>query len=172
MAKNGDAKTGIVLAGTLWRFWLMRSHLSEGREWLAGMLALTDGERTAARAKALKGAATLVQNQSDYELARKLFEEGLMIYRELGDRSGVAASLTNLGWMAWRQGDYAAARTLSEEGLALHRELENEEGSIHALNNLGWVAHYSGDFELARSLFEECVSSGASWERNAAWHFR
>jgi predicted ATPase len=43
MAKNGDAKTGIVLAGTLWRFWLMRSHLSEGREWLAGMLAPTDG---------------------------------------------------------------------------------------------------------------------------------
>jgi tetratricopeptide (TPR) repeat protein len=158
MTKTGDAQTGILLAGTLWRFWLMRSHLSEGREWLARMLAMTDGERTAARAKALKGAATLAQNQSDYELARKLFEEGLMIYRELDDRSGVAASLTNLGWMAWRQGNYAAARTLSEEGLALHRELENREGSIHALNNLGWVAHYSGDFELARSLFEECVS--------------
>jgi predicted ATPase len=158
MSRNGDAQTGILLAGTLWRFWLMRSHLSEGREWLAGMLALTDGERTAARAKALNGVATLAQNQSDYELARKLFEEGLMIYRELGDRNGIAASLTNLGWMAWRQSDYAAARALSEEGLALHRELGNSEGSIHALNNLGWVAHYSGDFELARSLFEECVS--------------
>jgi predicted ATPase len=158
MAKNGDAENGILLAGTLWRFWLMRSHLSEGREWLAGMLAVTDGERTAARAKALKGAGTLAQNQSDYELARKLFEESLMIYRELGDQSGVAASLTNLGWMSWRQGDYPQARALSEEGLALHRELGNREGSIHALNNLGWVAHYSGDFELARSLFEECVS--------------
>jgi non-specific serine/threonine protein kinase len=157
-AETGDAETGILLAGALWRFWLMRSHLSEGREWLATILAMTEGEQTAARAKALIGAATLAQNQSDYDLARKLFEEGLMIYRELGDRSGVAASLTNLGWMAWRQGDYATARALSEEGLALHRESNKPEGIIPALNNLGWIAHYSGDFELAQSLFEECVS--------------
>ncbi|HKQ74605.1 MAG TPA: protein kinase [Blastocatellia bacterium] len=157
-AGYGAAETGILLAGALWRFWLMRSHLSEGREWLAGMLAMSDGKRTAARARALIGAATLAQNQSDYDLARKLFEEGLMIYRELGDRSGVAASLTNLGWMAWRQGDYATAHTLSEEGLALHREIANPQGIIHALNNLGWVAHYRGDFELAQSLYEECAS--------------
>jgi predicted ATPase len=157
-AEHGAAETGIRLAGALWRFWLMRSHMSEGREWLAGMLAMTDGEQTAARAKALIGAGTLAQNQSDFDLARKLFEEGLIVYRELGDRSGVAASLTNLGWMAWRRGDYATARALSEEGLGLHRELDNPAGITHALNNLGWVAHYGGDFELAQSLFEECVS--------------
>lgn len=156
--ENRDSGTGIALAGALWRFWLMRSHLSEGREWLAGLLAMTEGGQTTARAKALIGAATLAQNQSDYDLARRLFEEALKIYRGLEDRSGVAASLTNLGWMAWRRGDYETARMLSEEGLALHRELGNSEGIIHALNNLGWVALDLGDFELAKSLFEECAS--------------
>ena len=109
------------------------------------------------RAKVLTGAATLEQNQGDYEVARTFGEEALLIRRTLNDKPGIAAALTSLGWIAWRQNEYAQARTLSEEAMALHQELGNQPGAIQARNTLAWVAHHQGDFQKAEVLHEECV---------------
>src|SRR5579871_6424352 len=64
----------------------------------------------------------------DYATARALYEESLAIRRELGDKNGIADSLSNLGEMAKEQGDYAAARALYEESLAIRRELGDKYG--------------------------------------------
>ena len=60
--------------------------LEEGREHLAGMLALPGAQaRTAARARALYGAGAGLA-QGDLGAARALLEESLAIFRELGDK--------------------------------------------------------------------------------------
>jgi len=155
---NGSAGLGLHLAGALWRFWLIRGYLSEGRERLSRALDKDPRSDSSGRSKALHGMAVLSQKQGDYASARNLYLESLAIRRDLGDRVGIAAVIGNLGNMAFDQGDYAAVKPLYEECLAIFREL-GERGSIAAvLQNLGHVAHYQGDYASARSLREESLA--------------
>jgi predicted ATPase/Tfp pilus assembly protein PilF len=156
--RNGEVDFGLRLAGSLWRFWYGRGYLSEGRGWLARILAQGGTVRTAARAKALHGAGVLAHSQGDHPSARSLFEESLAIGRELGDGRGVAQSLNSLGIMAYEQGDYALARSLHEEGLEIRRSLGDKQGLAHSLLNLGNIASDQGDYVLARSLYEESLA--------------
>ena len=157
--QQGQADEGLRLAGAIWRFWSLRSHFREGRERLETLLKATEtAAPTTLRAKVLSGAATLEQNQGDYEVARVLFEEVLHIRRTLNDKPGIAAALTSLGWVGWRQNEYERAWTLSEEAAALQQELGNQPGVIQARNTLAWVAHHRGDYEQARTLHEECIA--------------
>ena len=153
-----ETEVGLRLAGALWRFWLVRGHLSEGRERLADILTASENaSSTAALAKVLTGAGTLAHNQGDYTAARSWYEQSLGVWEQLEDKGGVADALNNLGWVAWRQSDYVAARALSEKSLALHQELNDKKGVAHSLNNLGWVAHYQGDYVEARSFHERSL---------------
>ena len=158
-AAGGDGAGGLRLAGALSWFWYVRGYLGEGRGWLSGSLAAAhDGLPAAARAKALHGAGVLASEQGDYPAARALHEESLAIRRVLGDRRGIAASLSNLGVMAQEQSDYAAAQVLRQESLALFRELGDRRGVAALLNNMGVVADEQGDYAAARALHEEALA--------------
>lgn len=144
------------IAGSMWRFWDVRSYFSEGREWLKNLLAATFTEGlTVGRGKALRGAGSLAMNQGNYSDARPLLQESLELYENLGDKEGVAVSLNNLGRVVWSQGDYSAARTLFEESQAIQRELGNKWGVASSLVNLGTVANDEGDYAAARALYGE-----------------
>ena len=67
-------------------------------------------------------------------------EGGLALFRELGNKRGIADSLSGLGRLARAQGDYEAARALHEESLAIRRELADRWGIANSLNCLGNVA--------------------------------
>jgi predicted ATPase/class 3 adenylate cyclase/Tfp pilus assembly protein PilF len=152
-------ETELRLCGALGRFWEMRTHLSEGREWCARALSKADAEeRTPERAKVLNVTGTLAWHQADYPAARKMHGESLAIMRELGDRGGIARSLNNLGLVAWDQGDYPSARALHEESLAIRRELGDQGHIARSLNNLGLLAFEQGDFPSAQALHEESLS--------------
>jgi tetratricopeptide (TPR) repeat protein len=147
------------LGGALWWFWLVRGYWTEGREHLAGLLALPGAEaRTAARANALGDAGILARYQGDYAAARALHEERLAICRELEDKEGIAWSLGSLGWAARDQGDHGAARAFFEESLAIFRGLGNKDGIALSLMGLGEAARLRGDCEAARALLEECLA--------------
>lgn len=89
---RGD--TQLRLAAALWRFWMMRGYVSEGRELYAGLLEHR-GRRSTALADALHAAGNLAVVQSDYVEARGYYEQAADIRRELGDRAGEAGSLGN-----------------------------------------------------------------------------
>jgi predicted ATPase/DNA-binding winged helix-turn-helix (wHTH) protein len=157
--ESGAVEEGLRLAGALCQFWLVRSYLCEGRERLARLLPLArTSVPMAARAKVLTGAGHLAHNQGDYAAARALFAESLALWREIGNKRGIASALNDLGWMAWRQGDYTTTRALSAESLALWQELGETQGIATALTNLGWITHHQGDYTTARALFEETLA--------------
>jgi tetratricopeptide (TPR) repeat protein len=156
---QGQGEKGLRLGGALWWFWQVRSYLGEGREHLAGLLALPGTEaRTMARAKALDGAGALAWFQGDYGAARALVEESLAIWRELGNKHGTAWSLTGLGIVARDQGEYGLARALLEESLAIYRELGDKRNIAWPLTILGEVVHNEGDSVAARVLLEESLA--------------
>jgi len=151
----GDAIFGLRLCGALARFWEMRGHLHEGRGWLSVFLAMPLRAPDPVRAKALRGAGSLAEEQGDFDGARAWHEEALAARRELEDELAVAESLSDLGNVANLQGDGRRARELHEQALAIRRVAGDDWGIAVSLNNLGNVAHHAGDNAQARALYEE-----------------
>jgi tetratricopeptide (TPR) repeat protein len=156
---EGTAEICLRIAGALGLFWEARGYFSEGRERLAAIL-LTDAAqgRTAARAKLLTRAAELAYRQSDYAATASFAEEGLAIYREIGDKQGIASALIKLGNAATEMGDYATASGYLEEAMMIWRELGDKHGTARALISLGWIALRPGDFPLAKTRLEEALA--------------
>ena len=161
-SEKHDAGVAVRLAATLWWFWWLRGHLSEGRAWLREILALERGldEDIIWRARALRGAGWLAYAQGDYAAARSLFEQGLILFEESGAedegrRRGIANSLDNLGAVAFALSDNDAARALYERSLAIRRELGDRRAEATSLNNLGLVATAQGEYGPARLMLAE-----------------
>lgn len=95
-----DPDIGLRLATTLSSsFWPVRGHFTEAREWLTTLLARAT-ERIPVRADALNRAGYLAVRQNDYTAASGPLDESSEIWREIGDRSGIAATLRNLAIVA------------------------------------------------------------------------
>src|SRR5262249_17862827 len=155
--EHGLVELGARLGGALWRFWFMRGDLSEGREELEAVLVYKEALPDIIRAKVVVGLATLANMQYDNANAQDLYEESLLMYQTLGDREGVAISLTGLGNVADDQGDQERATALFEESLALFRAAGNKRSMDRVLNNLGNIAINQADYDRAARLFVECL---------------
>ena len=163
-----DAVRGLQIAAGLWQFWNVRGLFTEGRALLAELLALPAASaRTALRAHALSAAGDLAYNQGDDAAAEAMHSEGLTIWRELGDRRGVAAALDTLGALAYRCGECERAVGFLEESLLVKRERQDRWGIASTLHHLGEVALIQGHHSSARTRFEgsllEWVELGDSW---------
>ena len=155
--ENEATDIAMRLAAALWRFWWVRGHLSEGQRWLDAALAKSGIAPLPLRAKLLDGAGTLAWVRGDYDRAATLYQESLTLFTQLGDKRGIALSLSGLGNVASVRGDYANARTQYEESLALRRSLGHTWGIATSLNNLGILAHGQGDYARAAELAAESL---------------
>ena len=88
--------------------------------------------------------------QSDYASARAYSEESLTIKKEIGDQSGIASSLSNLGLVASAQGDYASTRTCWRESLTLYQQIGNRNG-------IAWILQ----------MFARLTAKESRWEQAA-----
>ena len=151
---SGETELALRLVGALARFWSIRGHNAEGRSRLEYALR-TDERPTAARAKALNGAAMM---EFDGATMRLLAEEGLALHRALGDAWGTAYSLLLLGNAATEDSDFEQARQLMDESVGRFRKLGDEHYTLLATDNLAWICLELGDRERARTLHEDVVS--------------
>ncbi|RIK44641.1 MAG: hypothetical protein DCC55_01895 [Chloroflexi bacterium] len=153
-----DREQGARLVGALCWFWHLRTRYNEARSWCDRALALSNAaEPGAVQARLLHGAGVAAQMQGDFAYARRRLEEGLALWRALGERWGAGYCL---GWLAWVEivaGDPVAGRPYAEASLALFRELGDNWGIMFALNALGPVLNNLGDYATGRVLLEECL---------------
>jgi len=159
LAEGKDAESGVRLAAALWPFWLARGYLSEGRGWLESAVSRSGSAPARARAKALTGAGWLANFQGEYGAAKALIEEGLALYRELGDKEGIALSIVMLGSVAvMGQRDDIPVEALIEEGALLRPEVEDRRTVAGLLDIEGGAALARGDLERAVELWEETLA--------------
>jgi predicted ATPase/class 3 adenylate cyclase len=142
------------LAGALQWYWYIRRYKSEGRAWLERVLQQSTTTAAPARAKALYGAGRF---QSNGEQANALIEQALALWRELGDKAGMADALLNLGRVARLQGDYERSEQLLRESLALFRGQQIMWGVVWTLISLGDVALDQGDAAQALEPLQEAL---------------
>ena len=153
---SGDITATLRLACALVRFWYLRGHYREGREWLDWALAAPSDAPAQLRAKALSGSGMLAHLQCEYPAAVRRLEGALRIYRELEDRRGVAGVLEALGCVAREQSRYALARELHEESLSEFQALGDRRGAASIHGQLGFIAWLEGDFAEATA---ECTQA-------------
>ena len=144
------------VAGAIWRYWFIRGHLAEGRLRLERALA-TDERPTAARARALRGAAVLTFNLGDIASARPWAEESLSLHRRLEDAWGTAIALHVLGGQLVEEGDPGRAVPLIEESVQCFNELGDDKYALMATSNLAWAYAELGDRDRARVQHEEVL---------------
>ncbi len=155
--QGGDIGEGLRLASLLSFFWMVRGYLSEGRRWCSTLLARPGGALKY-RAGACGGAGTLARQQADYAEARAMYEQALAIHREVGNRRGIADSLSNLGLIDFHRGEYTAALAQLEDAVPILRELGDREAEAFALNVMGMVKLSQTDYPHARKLLEQSLA--------------
>ncbi|MBE7555297.1 MAG: tetratricopeptide repeat protein [Anaerolineales bacterium] len=94
----------------------------------------------------------------EYELARQLCQESMVLCREMGDTLGLSIALNILGQVAYLKGDYSRSRQLCQESLALKQGIGDRRGMTFSLNNLGQVAYALGEYPEAKAFFEESLT--------------
>jgi len=151
---SGESERALRLAGAVWWVWSLRGHLAEGQRRLANALG-SDARPTAARAKALTGAADLAMDAGEVAAARLLAEQALALHRAFGDSWGSAYSLQLFAHAILDEGDFQMAQPLLEESARLFRELGDHHRELWSTHLLAWNCFRGGDRERARALWEE-----------------
>jgi tetratricopeptide (TPR) repeat protein len=111
-------------------------------------------------AHALKARGALAHMEGDNPTACSLVAKSQAIFRELGNRRGIASTSNNLGYIFRTQEAYEAAIPFLEESLEIHRDLGDRWNIATNLVNLGQMTRCRGDYERARTLLEEALTIG------------
>ena len=191
--QDNDVAAGLRLIGSLWQYWSVRGHLTEGARWLEGLLAragedvdavatgLRDGaalaraqgQRAEARslARALAAVGWLESTRGHSGAARTRFEEALAVFRAIGDSWATRWTLVYLGFVLLSEDDLERTREALEEALSLARESRDSTDVAWILNRLSIVAQYQDDSPKAKALVTESldVLGKAGDKRLIAW---
>jgi predicted ATPase/DNA-binding SARP family transcriptional activator/DNA-binding CsgD family transcriptional regulator len=101
--------------------------------------------------------AEVARNRGDHERAARLIEESLALYREAGDKPGIAWALNSLANVSDNRGDHERAKDLYQEGLALSREIGGARPIGVYLSDWGYALLLEGDLEGATALNQEAA---------------
>ena len=96
-------------------------------------------------------------SQRDLATVCSLLEEALPLFREIGDKWGIAFTLMLSGRLTLQQGDVARAHSLAEESVLLCREIGHRWNASQSIAILAKVANIQRDQAAARALYEESL---------------
>lgn len=153
----GAAAPALGLASSLLRYWVVRWHWSEGREWLAELLDLAGLAPSRLRANGLNALGYLAWHQREFAGARQAYAEALEVARAVGAEAALEQghALRGLGLVASAEGRYDEARPLFEAALDLFRQQADATGIGFALVGLGEVARIQQRYDEAAGFYAE-----------------
>ena len=154
---SGENHLALRLVGALARFWYQTAHVLEGRRRVEAALRM-DAGATAARARALTGAAMLAHLAGDLVTMKARVEEAYDISIALEDAWGSAYSRFLFGHTFIGDDEFARSREVYEESVAAFRELGDEHFTLVASRALAWMCEELGDQDRFRALYEDILS--------------
>jgi predicted ATPase/DNA-binding CsgD family transcriptional regulator len=171
LAEPGETAAGLRMACDLWLYWEARGHLTEGRRYLDALLAWprhTPG--LTVRGRWVAGYLALVQGDGD--AARSLLEQALSAASSLGDAQAAAYAAQFLGRALLFTGEPDRALELTGQALRRHRAAADWQGVMLTLVQLGVMRTLMGHPEAATAPLEECLAGceahGERWNRSYA----
>jgi predicted ATPase len=162
--ETGAIALGLELATAMERYWVTHDP-REGMRWFGALLSHASASDVdpAVRAGALRAYGGATDIAGGAEEARKLWEQSLALYEEMGDEHGRAVMLHRLGVSALRRGDLGTAGELVEASQQIYELQGDRWGQAQNIATLGAIARDAGELELAREL----ISTGGTMAREA-----
>jgi len=149
----------LQLCNALLGFWELRGYVNEGLAFLERTLTVSHDIAPAVRAQALHGAAFFALIQDDNIRAEAFLHQSQLLFRESGDRAGMANILRLQGTLATVKSTYKLARRLLEEALALYLERGDTQKVVSTREALAHIAISQCDYPRAKFLLDENIAS-------------
>ena len=156
-AADGDAAVALVLCAAVWRYWIWRGSLVEGRELVTAALALAATARPRCASGRSTAPARWSRELGDFAGAKELLEESLELARELDDGYRAARVGSNLGTLALFAADFDEAIAHYAESVAYMRALDDPRALSLVVQNLGIAHHGAGNHKQAIELLTESL---------------
>jgi predicted ATPase/DNA-binding SARP family transcriptional activator len=102
----------------------------------------------------------------EFPSSRSYYEQSLSVFREAGDKTGIASAFLGLGRVAMRQGEYSSARALLQESLSLFEEVKAKRPTVEVLNSLVCIGWHERDFATARGYLVDALVLCRETERH------
>jgi len=169
--ESGEVEVGLLIVGLAWRWWQIRAHFAEGREWANRLLAhpAARGD-SVGRLEALSAAGGLAYWSNDYPATRSAYEERLALAERLGDRRQIAEAHYDLSFVGIVEDDLDLVRSEAGQAVTLFEEVGFRPGVLRARQSLVVANFLGGDAKAARSLEEQNLAefrATQSWYRVA-----
>ncbi len=155
--ENGMYEEGARLEISLVKFWLIRGYFSEGDRWSEMFLKEKNKFTIQTRSKFFHYAGKFKQHKGEPDQSRKLFEESLVLKKELNDKKGMSDTLNDIGNLLGSIGEVDSAQKYFERSLAIRRELKDQRGIAKSLRNLGANSVFKDDFKKAKLFLDESL---------------
>ena len=153
-----DKKAGeqaLQLCVALGIFWETRSYFREGAAFLERALLAAQEATAPLKAEALHLAGFLALLMDDAQRAQSHLHESQVLFRESGDKAGMANILRMQGNLAHTKNNYRLGRRLLEEALQTYQEVGNVRGVVSTRYDLASIAISQCNYAGARVLLEE-----------------
>lgn len=155
----GRAEQALRLCISLQGFWEIRGYMSEGLTFLERALSERQSVSPSIQAQALHNAAFFALQQDDHTRAAQLLRECQSLFRESGDRTGMANILRLQGNLALVTSSYKLAHRLLSEALAIYLE-EGDTARIPSTREaLAQIAIVQGEYVDAQSLLNKNITA-------------
>jgi len=157
---EGEARAAARLALAVWRFWHTHTYQREGLRYLECILALdaVTPLPQAVRPRLLNALGVLAHSLYQFDRAMSYHTEALRLFREAGDRLGMAQALCDISRQHFEEMRLKQARDAARESLALARELKDQRAVAHALLLDGFAATEGDQVEDAIPSLEESLA--------------
>jgi predicted ATPase/DNA-binding NarL/FixJ family response regulator/DNA-binding XRE family transcriptional regulator len=156
---TGANEVGLLLAGRLWRWWLISGRISAGRRWLDTFLARAGRRDDLPVARGRCAAALLAAENGAYHEAIGLAEPAQRTFEAHGRDADAALAATVIGSAERYLGDAAASRQAFEKALTLRRRSSDRRGVSVSLNNLALLELDAGNLGAAEALLRESIDA-------------
>jgi non-specific serine/threonine protein kinase len=146
------------MAAWLLPYFYSIGYLSEGREWLAQLLAASaDAQPSAARAQALSAATKLAAHHGDSATTRSTGAEYLGLPPTLQEPAWTADVLAGLAIVDTRQGDLDAAQRQGLQAVALAQSIGDPVDAAIYRTYAATAAHLAGRLDEAADLYTQSL---------------
>lgn len=156
--ENKLFEEGNRLAVSLGKFWEIRGHVHEGKQWMDKLLSESGNLAPELKAASLKLSGILHNIMGEHLKSIHLLEESLSLYRSAGNMVGTSQALNILGLVETDVSRLDDAYRHLSEGLELKRQAGAPIGICSSLNSLGLLVKLKGNYELAKEYFTEALS--------------
>lgn len=147
----------LQLAGALFEFWALHSHILEGLEMIDLVLkaAPDNGELLLLRAKAMNGAAILTLFAGEHTAAYRYAEKAIDIAKRVEEDWNVALASMAIGLTHVWQREFDVAEMIFNNGLEAARRINDKWLMATLFNGVGNAARAQADYERALAHYKQ-----------------